>query len=236
MKLLADPGAFRRTVAATGLVVAAAAATGSNLLQPPFPDGYAARLAAIHDAGATAAASAALFTAAQLPMLAAVLGIAHLLRRGAPLLSNVGGSLAVLGAFGHAVLGGIALVTVAMAGDPAHRTAYAALWADVESSPVMLFAVAGLVGTVLGLLLLSIGLWRSAVVPRWIPLLLWAFLVLEFVGTNLSDYAGYVSGLCFLAAFAGLAHQVWTSDLGGSSASGAGNPPSYVASHGEPPR
>lgn len=222
MNHLSSTAAFRRTAAAAGLVLAAVTATASNALQPPFPAGYAARLAAIHDAGATAATSAALFTAGQLPMLAAVLGIAHLLRRGTPVLSNLGGLLGVLGAFGHAVFGGVALVTVAMAADPAHRPQYAALWRDIESSPVMLFAAAGLIGTVLGLLLLSIGLWRAAVVPRWVPSLLWAFLVLEFVGSNLSDYAGYLSGLCLLAAFSGLAHRVWSSPLAAWDAVDAG--------------
>lgn len=211
MNHLSDTATFRRTATATGLVVAAVASAASVVLQPAFQDGYAARLAAIHDAGASAALSAALFAFAQLPMLAAVLGIAHLLRRGAPVLSNLGGLLGVLGTFGHAVFGGVALVTVVMAGDPAHRTEYAALWRDVESSPLMLFAGTGLVGTVLGVLLLSIGLWRTQVVARWVPVTLWVFLVVEFVGTNLSSYASYVSGLCFLAAFGAMAHQVWTS-------------------------
>lgn len=211
MKHLSDTAAFRRTAAATGLVAAAVVSTASTVLQPPFPDGYSERLAAIHDAGAAAAASAALFTFAQLPMLVAVLGIAHLIRHGAPVLSNLGGLLAVLGTFGHTVFGGVALVTVVMAADPAHRPEYAGLWGDVESSPVMLFAAAGLVGTVLGLLLLSIGLWRSRAVARWVPLTLWLFLVVEFAGSGLSSHAGYVSGLCLLAAFTGIAREVWVS-------------------------
>jgi hypothetical protein len=211
MSHLSDTATFRRTATAAGLVVAAVASAASVVLQPPFPDGYAARLAAIHDAGASAAVSAALFTVAQLPMLAAVLGIAHLLRRGAPVASNLGGLLGVLGTFGHAVFGGVALVTVVMAADPAQRAVHAALLQDVESSPLMLFAATGLIGTVLGLLTLSIGLWRSRVVARWVPGTLWVFLVVEFVGTNLSHYATYVSGLCFLAAFGAIARQVWES-------------------------
>jgi hypothetical protein len=211
MTALSDTATFRRAVAAAGLVAAALTSAASMVLMPPFTEGYDARLAAIHDAGASGAASAALFTLAQLPMLAAVLALAHLVRRGSPVLSNVGGLLAVVGTFGHAVFGGVSLVTVVMAGDPARRAAYAGLWQDVESSPVMVFAAAGLVGTVLGLVLLSIGLWRSRAVPRWVPALLWLFLVVEFVGTNLTDRAAYFSGLCLMVAFTAVARQVWTS-------------------------
>lgn len=208
MSWFADSGAFRRDCAAGGLVAGAVMSAAWVLLQPAFPSGYEARLAAIDAGGAGAATSAALFTASQLPMLAAVLGIAHLLRRDAPVLSNLGGALSVVGTFGHAVFGGISLVTVVMAQDLAQRSEYAGLWEDIETSPVMVFSALGLLGTVLGLLLLSIGLWRAQVAPRWVPVTLWLFLVVEFVGTGLSDYAGYLSGLLLIVAFVALAREV----------------------------
>lgn len=211
MSFLSDTATFRRVTVAASLVTAALTSLAWTALEPPFPDGFEARLTTIDDAGVSAAVSASLFTFSQLPMLAAVLGIAHLIRRGAPVLSNLGGALAVLGTFGHAVFGGVALVTVVMAGDPARRTEYAGLLEDVESSPAMAFAAAGLVGTVLGLLLLSIGLWRSRVVSRWVPVTLWFFLAVEFVGANLSDYASYVAGLSLLVCFVAIAQQVWAS-------------------------
>jgi hypothetical protein len=61
---------------------------------------------------------------------------------------------------------------------------------------------------VLGLLLLSIGLFRGHVGPRWVGPVLWAFLVVEFVGTSLSGSAAYLSVLCFAAAFLALAGYV----------------------------
>lgn len=207
MAILNDAATFRRSAAATGLVLAAVMSVAWTALEPPFPSGYAERLEAIDRTG-TAAASAALFAASQLPMIAALLGIGHLIRHGAPVLSNLGTAVALAGAFGHAVFGGVSLMTVAMAGEPEHREIYAALIERVESSPVMAFAAVGLLGTVIGLVLLSVGLWRSGVCARWIPLTLGLFLVVEFVGSALSDYATYVSGLCFLAAFGGLAAQV----------------------------
>lgn len=206
-----DPATFRRTAAAVGLVGAVITSAVWTLLEPAFPTDYAERLAAIEEGGTSAAISAACFAISQLFMLAAVLGVAHLIRRGAPVLSNLGATISVIGVLGHAVFAGSALMTVTMAADSENRERYAGLIEDFESSPFMAFAAAGLVGTVLGLLLLSIGLWRAHVTPRWIPALLWAFLVVEFVGSALSDYATYASLVCLGLAFGALAAAMWRS-------------------------
>jgi hypothetical protein len=206
-----DTANLRRITAAGGLVLAAVLSVVWTALQPPFPAGYADRLAAVDRAGTSAAVSAALFVVSQLPMLAAVFGIGQLARSRAPVAANLGVGLSVLGVFGHAVFGGVSLVTVVMAGDVGNREVYGQLLAQVESSPVMAFAALGLVGTVLGTLVLSIALWRSRVVGRWVPALLWAFLLLEFVGSGLGDYAGYAGGICYLIAFGMLAARVWQS-------------------------
>lgn len=203
------PRPLRRLFAAC-LVVAALGSVAWVTLQPAFPDGYDARLAAIDEAGAAGAASAFLFTTSQLPWLVAVIGIAWLAHRGSPRFAAVGGTLAVLGAFGHAVFGGAMLVGVLMARDVADRAVMADLFESMESTALLIpFMAAGLLGTVLGTLLLGVALWRSRVVARWVPLVLWAFLVVEFVGTNLSEYATYVSALCLLLAFGALAHRAW---------------------------
>lgn len=205
-----DTATFPRRTAAACLVLAAVTSVVWVELEPPFPDGYAARLAAIDQAGTSAAVSAWLFVWSQVPMLVALLTIAHLSRPGAPRLASVGGAFAALGAFGHTVWGGVMLVTVLMAGDAANREVYAGLLEEIESTPLlMVFAAAGLGGTVLGILLLTIGLWRSRAVPLWLPAVLLTFLVVEFVGTNFSDYAGYAGGLCLLIAFTALAREVW---------------------------
>lgn len=200
-----------RRVFAGALVLAAAGSVLWVALQPPFPDGYDARLAAIDAAGTGAAASAFLFTATQLPWIVGVVGIAWLAHRGSPRLASTGGTLAVLGGFGHAAFGGAMLVTVLMARDAADRAVMAELLEIMDSSPLLLpFMAAGLLGTVLGTLVLGVALWRSRVVARWVPLVLWAFLVVEFVGANLSDHATYLSALCLLLAFGALAHRLWT--------------------------
>ena len=67
----------------------------------------------------------------------------------------------------------------------------------------------GLLGTVLGLILLG----RRPVpvpasVPRWIPVSLWAFVVMEFAGTGFSEWASPAAGLLYLAAFTGIAIEL----------------------------
>ena len=203
-----DTALFRRDAAALGLLLNAVLSAVSVMLAPAFPSGAADRLAAIDDGGTSAAASAALFVAAQLPLLAGLLGIAHILRDRAPVLSSVGGSLGIVGAFGHSVFGGISLAYVVMAAHPDDRAAYATLVDRIESTPIMVFTLQGLAGTVLGMLLLSIGLFRSRLVPRWMPVVVWLFIVVEFVGTGLSDSASYLSAVLVVLAFGAIAREI----------------------------
>lgn len=203
-----DPAAARRDCAALALVATAVLSAVSNATAPEFPTGYAARLAAIDEAGARAWVSSTAFVLAQLPFVVAVLGIGHLLRERAPRLSFVGTCLASLGAFGHAVFGGIALVTVSMAQGAAERARMAALLEDVESSPAMAFAAIGLLGTVLGLVVLAVGLWRTRVAPRWVPALVGAFLVVEFAGSAVTEWSFQAAAVLYLIAFVALARIV----------------------------
>ena len=63
-------------------------------------------------------------------------------------------------------------------------------------------------GTVLGLVVLSVGLWRTRRAPRWVPALVGAFILVEFVGSNLSSWAGQVASVLYLLAFAALARCI----------------------------
>jgi len=193
-----------RSVAVGALVAAPVLTAVSVLLQPDLGGSSADRLAALAD-GPLPAVSAVAFLVSQLPVAVAVVAIAALLRDRSRRLAAWGVTLGVLGAFGHTVFGGMSLVYLVMARDTAHRTVYAGLLDDVQNTPVMLFAMVGLVGTVLGILLLSIALFRSRTGPRWVGPVLWAFLAVEFVGGALSPYAPYLAVLCFAAAFLALA-------------------------------
>jgi hypothetical protein len=199
------PDTRSRLVAArSALVLGPVLAAISTVFQPDFDGTPREQLAAIGDSP-LAAASAVAFLVAQLPFLVAVLAIGRLLQERAPRLSSWGTALGVLGCFGHTVFGGISMVYVTMARDETHRGVYAGLMTRLQDSPVMLFSAAGLLGTVIGLLLLGIGLFRSRTGPVWVGPAIWAFLVVEFVGTAVSSYASYLSVLLLAAAFFALA-------------------------------
>jgi hypothetical protein len=204
-----NPATFRRDTAATALVVTAVLSAVSSATAPEFPSGYADRLAAIEEVGSMAWVSVLAFTWAQLPFVVAVLGLGHLLRHRAPRLSLAATCLGVLGAFGHAVSAGVMLTSVVMAQDTGSRADMAALLEDYESTPgIVTFMAPGLIGTVLGLVLVAVALWRARVGPRWVPALLGVFLVVEFAGSGLVPWASQAAAVLYLVAFAALAKVV----------------------------
>jgi hypothetical protein len=184
------------------LVLAPLVAGVSVVLQPDLGSSGSDRLAAMDST--PAAVSAAAFLVDQLPMLIAILAIGRLLLPDASRLSAWGTALAVLGTFGHTAFGGLSLVLIPMSHDEAHRGVYARLVDEVFDSPIMLVSMVGLIGTVLGLLLLGIGVFRSRTGPIWVGPAIWAFLLVEFVGSGLSPHASYLSVLLLAAAFWGL--------------------------------
>ncbi len=195
-------------LAAICLVATALLSNLSVLLQPEFAADPADRLATIDSSPVTSTVSLLAFVLAQLPFLVGVVAIAWLAKGAAPRLSAVGGTLAVLGGFGHAVFGGIGLAYLAMSTDSTARAAYADTVTRIESGPAVAFMAAGLLGTVLGLVLLGVALFRGRVVAPWIPITLWAFVVVEFVGANLSEWASVAAGALYLAALGGIAVHV----------------------------
>ena len=208
-----NPASYRRTAAASGLVLTAVLMVVAMGTDVPFSGEPDVVLAEMDTAGWRAWLSAVTYTLAQLALIAGLLGVAHLLRGPTPRLSNLGGTLAVVGAFGHTVHAGGVLLIVSMAQGEADRTAVATVLDEYASSPAGLFSAMGLLGTVLGLLLLTIGLWRSGVGPRWVPAALAAFLVVEFLGAAVTPWASTVGGALYLASFTALAATVLRSPV-----------------------
>lgn len=190
----------RRCAAQVALIVGPVLAGVSVILQPDLSGSTHDQLLAIGDSP-RGTISAVAFLVSQLPFLIAMLAIGRLLLPRAPRLSAWGTALGVLGSFGHTVFGGISMVYVVMANDPKHLDVYARAMDRMNSSPVMIFSAAGLIGTVLGLLLLGIGLFRTRTGPIWVGPAIWAFLLVEFVGSGISSSASYLSVLLLSAPF-----------------------------------
>jgi hypothetical protein len=208
---MTNTATFRRSAAAVGLVLAVVLMAAWTVLAPEFPPEFRDKLAAVEEGGTPAVVSAVAFTLAQLPFMIGVLGIGHLLRPASPRLANIGTSLAVIGGFGHSVYGGITMVHLEMAGDATNRDVHAAILEQVESGPALAFMAMGLLGTVIGILMLSIGLFRARAGRRWVGPALWAFLVVEFAGSAISDWSSHLAILLYGSAFLALAVTIWSS-------------------------
>jgi hypothetical protein len=200
----------------------------SVLTMPEFPDSASGRLAAIDDAGGSAVLSSMTFTAAQVLLAVGAVAAAAIVHARRRRTAYAAAALLVLGCFGHSVYGGIALAQLEMAGDAGHRDVMAGLLTDIESGPAVAFMALGLLGTVLGFVVLAVGLWRSRSVPPWIPAALVGFVVVEFAFASLSDWASYASGLLYAAALLGIATAVQQSGIW-TAASAAGSAPATEA-------
>jgi hypothetical protein len=204
---------YVRAAAAISLILNAVLSVIAIALMPTFAQSSAKFLEAIDAAGTTATISAAAFVIAQLPFIIAVLGLAHLAGIRAPILAIIGGTIAVIGGFGHAVFGGTQLLQLSMAADSANHGVYAALLDGEMPLPLMILMMCGTAGTVLGLLLLGVALLRAKVGPRWVPYAIWVWLVVEFVGSGITEWATLASGLLYVGTLGTLAVTVWRSPL-----------------------
>ena len=194
-----------RIVTAISVAAFALLSFGFVVLQPELPDNRADWLAAFAAAPARAGAATHLFLWSQLAFAVAAVGLALWLRPHAPRLAVSGAVLAVLSAFAHTVPGAWAITQLVMAGDPAHQDTYGQLLVAQEQSSHMLpYFMLGLVGLVLGVLLLSIAHFRSRLPFRSAGPVLWAWLVVEFVGTSFGAWAVPTSGALLLLGFGGL--------------------------------
>jgi len=213
-----------RLLAAVSLAATAVLTTVWTLTEPEISGDFDVWLASLAEAGGRAQLSGVAFVLAQLPFLIGMAGLARWLQPSR--LATVGGVFAVLGGFGHAVYGGVMLAQTVMAADRTNASVYVGLLEDLEATPVLVpFMAFGLLGTVVGVLVLSIAWWRSRTEPRWVAPLLWAFLLVEFVGTNFSAWAAYLSTLLYLVALGMMALR-----LGGGSRSSTLAPVATAAS------
>ncbi|MBB5112578.1 hypothetical protein ACLQ2Y_26035 [Micromonospora echinospora] len=194
-----------------GLLAYAVLSLGFLVLQPDLPDDQSHWLAAIADAGWCSGAATQLLIWSQLPLAVGAVGLAAWLRPQYPRLSTTGVIFAVLGAFGHTVVGGLQLGQVVMAGDVDNRDAHADLLAAQWASPLIApFTMLGVLCTVVGILLLSIAHFRARLQPRWAGPVLWAWIVVEFVAGGISPWATYLSGILLLMGCGGLAAGLFT--------------------------
>lgn len=199
-----------RTVVTACLVLGGLLTVVSISTMPDFAGGNLSRLEAIATTP-LARLSAYTWVISQLVVTLGLLGLTNLLRVRVPVLASVSAALILLSGFGHAVYGGVNVVMLAMAEEPDSAEAHVAVLDRLEAGLGLPFMAAGMLGLVLGLLTLAAALWRSGIGPRWTGPALVLWLVLEFVGSSLSAWAFYGSGLLYLILFGAFAVTTWRS-------------------------
>ena len=171
---------------AAALVVGAALNTGQAVLTRALSSGDspAARLA---DADAHPVAVLLMVLGGMLGVVLLLVGlqsVARALRPSAPRAAQAGAVLTFAGALGFFGVHVLMLVTYALAGLD-DRAAALTVLDHLDSAPLVLVLVAPfLLGMFGGLLALTVGLFRTAGVPRWVPVCWALFLPLDLLAAG----------------------------------------------------
>ncbi|MFC9919827.1 hypothetical protein [Agromyces binzhouensis] len=202
----------RRLLVAGSLVAAIALAAVGMLLQPEFPDDPS-RYVEMLAGSASAAIGLQLFLWSQVFWAIGLVGLAHAESHRSPVLGSLGAVFSGLGAFGHAAYGGANLVTLGVAryaAESGDLDAAQAAFGATQGGDFVPYLLAGLAGTVLGVILVAVALLRSAVAPRWVAIVLLAWVVVEFVLPNFLSgaWVTYTSLVLGVIAFTGAAVAV----------------------------
>ncbi|MGY1740422.1 MULTISPECIES: hypothetical protein [unclassified Blastococcus] len=173
-----------RRLAVAGLVVGAVLNTAEAVLLqflPERPEDVADQLPLVADHLPLFTTRLVAGTLAIPFMVIAFLAAARLLATRARRAAAVAGTLLAAGMWGFVGvhLLGLLQVPASAADDPA---AAAALLTDVEASPLflLLFLLPFLAGSLLGMVVLTVGLLVTGAVPRWIPAAWLVFVLLDF--------------------------------------------------------
>ena len=139
-------------------------------------------------------ASAMLDTVGTVLFVPAVLAMLHLLAPRSFKLALAGGALAITGLFGFMAVHAVDMTLVEYVKGGADAGEMAALYDRVqENAGIAMVTAMFLVGQVFGFLLLSVGLFVTASVPRWLPPFTWAFLAWD-VGLGIAGIDPQVAG------------------------------------------
>lgn len=205
------PRPFGPALAAAALVLGAA----GNTAQAVMTQVLGGRPETLEEQVALAAGSPSLVTAMSvsgtlaLPFMAlGFVAAAHLLARRARRTGRVAGTLLVLGMWGFLGLQLTGLLQIRALLDGESGLAAATWMQNLQSDPLLgvLFALPFFAGTVLGMLVLTVGLLvKGAGVPRWVPGVWLVFIVLDFTVGAVGPVDPH---WLYLLGAVGLAHHV----------------------------
>ena len=216
MSTLSDPARFARTVLGGSMIGAAVLMLGASLAWPAIKSDEAAQLAVIAQHPTRYYLCTILILGSSMLLVPALIGLMRMSVERSPVLSNLGGALSLLGALVAVGDSASQLVIWQMGARGADRAQMAALLHrfDNVAGSALVFTVGGLT-IVVGIVLLSIALYRARAVPAWTSVGLVAGMVLNIVGFSAGS-AGVliVSSVVLLASLGWIGWQVLAGDRG----------------------
>lgn len=203
----------------TGALLNGAESIGMRLLLPPQPESAREALALVAQHRPTYVVLAVLGTLAVPFMLAGFVALGRLAAPRSPRLARTAVALLGAGMWGFLGMHVVNLTQVPLSATDDVAGAAAALEA-VHGSPVLglLFLAPFLLGCALGLLLLAVALLRNPL-PRWIPVTMLAFLVVDF---GLRNGGPIDAHWLWIAASLGAARVLVSTDRPAAQASATG--------------
>jgi len=214
MSTLSDPARFNRTAFGGSMIGAALAMLGASVVSPAIKSDEAAQLAVIAQHPARYYLGTILLLASSMLLVPAIIGLMRMSAERSPRLTNVGGALSLLGALVAVGDSTSQLVIWQMAARGADRAQMAGLLHrfDNVTGAALVFSIGGL-SVVVGMVLLSVALYRSRAVPAWAAAGLVAGMLLNIVGFSAGSIGILiVSSVVLLAALGWIGLRVLAGD------------------------
>ncbi len=197
---LNNPASFRRSLAAIGLVLGPLALLIASIVEPDTSDDGAAYLAEVAKHTGALQVSTILYLIGFTALVAGVIGIVHMIRERGVVLAHVAGLVAAVGLVFFVGLVATGVYDLSLAENAARAEAVKA-YDGVDDYVVSYFVfIPALLGTFLGLLLLSVAAWRARFAPTWVPIVVFLGFVLVIAGDS-SKAVNVIGNLLLLAGF-----------------------------------
>jgi hypothetical protein len=212
MSTLSDPVRFARSAIGGSMIGTAVLMLGASLAAPAIKSNEAAQIAVIAAHPTRYYLFTILILGSSMLLVPAIIGLMRMSAERSPRLSNVGGTLALFGALVAVGDSMSQLAVWQMGARGADRGQMAALLHrfDNVAGATLVFSLGGL-AIVVGILLLSIALYRAQTVPAWACVGLVAGTVLNIVGFGAASVGVLiVSSVVLLAALGWIGWLVLT--------------------------
>lgn len=206
MHRISDPVHFRRSIGGLSLIIAPLLILAGTYIEPESGDESAAYLRALGENPEAAGVATVLWFLGFIVLTSAVVALIHLIRDRAVVLGHVGGVLAFAGSIALAALVVTGIYDIALGSVIPLQQGLAVDKAIGEDPASYWVFIPAILGTSIGLVLLTAALWRGGVLPVWVfPVLLMGFVVLLLGGEE--RIVAMVGGALLLV---GLAYAGWT--------------------------